>query len=66
MTPVARVQVRAEVRRPCAETTFVASEFNDDGAVVRIRGHWSGRPHDERAYLLPWRSVVAVRLESIT
>jgi len=61
--PVARVQVRAEVRRPVASTTFEATEYDDDGAVVRVRGHWNGRPHEERAYVLPWRSIVAVRLE---
>ncbi len=63
MTPVARVQVRMDVRRPCRETTFIAHEFDDDGAVVRVRGHWAGRPDEQRAYVLPWRSIVAVRLE---
>jgi len=64
VTALARVQVRAEVRRPCSETTFVAHEYDDDGTVIRVRGHWSGRPDEERAYVLPWRSIVAVRLES--
>jgi hypothetical protein len=64
MTPHARVQVRPDVRRPCAESTFVAIEYDDDGAVIRVRGYWSGRPEDERAYVFPWRSIVAVRIEA--
>ncbi len=64
MTVLARVQVRMDVRRPCRETTFLANEFDDDGAVVRVRGHWNGRPDEERSYVFPWRSIVAVRLES--
>ncbi len=66
MNALARVQVRACVRRPCAETTFIACEYDDDGAVLRVRGHWNGRPDDERSYVLPWASVVAVRLESMS
>ncbi len=64
MTVLARVQVRPEVRRPCAETTFAATAFDDDGAVLRVRGHWNGRPDETREYVFPWRSIVAVRLES--
>ena len=64
MSALARIQVRPAVRRPCAETTFVAREYDDDGTVVRVRGHWTGRPDEERAYVLPWASIVAVRLES--
>ena len=64
MTVLARIQVRPAVRRPCSETTFVAIDYDDDGTVIRVRGHWNGRPDEERAYVFPWSSIVAVRLES--
>jgi hypothetical protein len=64
VSALARIQVRPAVRRPCTETTFIAHEFDDDGAVIRVRGHWVGRPDEERSYVLPWSSVIAVRLES--
>ena len=49
MSALARIQVRPAVRRPCTETTFIAHEFDDDGAVIRVRGHWVGRPDEERS-----------------
>lgn len=60
MSAVAYVQVQKRVRRPIAGDTFIASEIHEDGRLVHVRGHWRGH-HEERAYILPAGSIVAIR-----
>ncbi len=57
---VAYVQVAPTVRRPVASDTFVAIEAHEEGQVVRMRGAWRDSS-EERSYMLPLRSIVAIR-----
>lgn len=62
---VAHVQVHKRVRRPVTADTFMAVEVRDDGRFLHVRGCWRNST-EERSYIFPASSIVAVRLIEAT